>query len=113
MIPCFPISKSITENSSHGLWTTALSRIRPARFMLYSNFGYCLLGRVIEKLTAQKYSAHVQRTIFSLCGITDMQIAGNTLRERATTEVTYYKRGWGNPYGMNVAREDSNGGWIG
>jgi len=85
----------------------------PGKVYAYSNFGYCLLGRVIEKLTAQKYSAHVQRTIFSLCGITDMQIAGNTLRERATTEVTYYKRGWGNPYGMNVAREDSNGGWIG
>jgi hypothetical protein len=41
-----------------------------------------------------------------------MQIAGNTPRERAATEVTYYKRGWGNPYGMNVARADANGGWI-
>src|SRR2546430_12219613 len=25
----------------------------------------------------------------------------------------FRSRGWGNPYGMNVAREDSNGGWIG
>lgn len=84
----------------------------PGKVYAYSNFGYCFLGRVIEKLTAQQYSAHIQRTILSLCGITNMQIAGNTPRERAATEVTHYKRGWGNPYGMNVARADASGGWI-
>lgn len=85
----------------------------PGKVYAYSNFGYCLLGRVIEKLTGQQYSAHIQRAILSLCGISDMQIAGNTPRERATTEVTYYNRGWGKPYGMNIARGDSCGGWIG
>jgi hypothetical protein len=40
-----------------------------------------------------------------------MQIAGNTLKDRAASEVKYYSQG-GDPYGMNVARMDSNGGWI-
>lgn len=76
----------------------------PGKVYAYSNFRYCLLGRLIEKLTAQEYSVHIQSAILSSCGINDMQIAGNTARERARTEVTYYKRGWGNPYGLNIAR---------
>jgi len=41
-----------------------------------------------------------------------MRIAGNTLEDRATNEVKYYDRTGRDPYGMNVARMDSHGGWI-
>ena len=78
----------------------------------YSNFGYCILGRVIEKLTGQTYERYIKANILKHCGITDMQIAGNTLAERATNEVKYYNQNPGDPYGMNIARMDSNGGWI-
>jgi CubicO group peptidase (beta-lactamase class C family) len=87
----------------------------PGKVYAYSNFGYCLLGRVIEKITGQSYSDYVQRTILSPCGITDMRIAGNTLEERAPREVTYYGQDSGpyqNPYEINVRRMDSHGGWI-
>src|SRR5437588_3537940 len=39
----------------------------PGKVYAYSNFGYCLLGRVIEKITGQLYSDHVQSTILSPC----------------------------------------------
>ncbi|WP_245334745.1 serine hydrolase domain-containing protein [Bradyrhizobium mercantei] len=78
----------------------------------YSNFGYCLLGRVIEKLTNQTYEQYIKDNILKRCGITDMEIAGNTLEDRATNEVKYYDQNPGDPYGMNVARMDSHGGWI-
>ena len=87
----------------------------PGKVYAYSNFGYCLLGRVIEKITGQSYSDYVQKTILSPCGIVDMRIAGNTLEERASREVTYYGQGPGpyqNPYEINVTRMDSHGGWI-
>lgn len=87
----------------------------PGRVYAYSNFGYCLLGRVIEKITGQSYCDYVQKTILSRCGISDMRIAGNTLEERASREVTYYGQGPGpyqNPYEINVTRMDSHGGWI-
>lgn len=44
--------------------------------------------------------------------ISNMRIAGNTLGERATNEVKYYDQTRRDPYGLNVARMDSHGGWI-
>jgi CubicO group peptidase (beta-lactamase class C family) len=84
----------------------------PGQAYAYSNFGYCLLGRVIEKLTRQNYAAHVGATVLKRCGIADMAIAGNTLAQRRRGEVVYYGQGGDNPYGMNVTRMDSHGGWL-
>jgi CubicO group peptidase (beta-lactamase class C family) len=84
----------------------------PGESFAYSNFGYCILGRVIEKITSQTYEQYVKDNILKRCGIGDMQIAGNTLEERATNEVKYYDQTGRDPYGMNVARMDSHGGWI-
>jgi CubicO group peptidase (beta-lactamase class C family) len=67
---------------------------------------------VIEKLTGQTYEQFIKENILKRCGIIDMQIAGNTLTDRAINEVKYYSPFGGDPYGMNVARMDSHGGWI-
>jgi CubicO group peptidase (beta-lactamase class C family) len=83
----------------------------PGQNYAYSNFGYCVLGRVIEKVTRQSYPAYVGEAVLKRCGIADMAIAGNTLAQRRRGEVRYYGQG-DNPYGMNVARMDSHGGWI-
>lgn len=79
----------------------------------YSNFGYCLLGRVLEKVTRQPYEKHVQQQVLAPCGVTDMRIAGSTLAQRQPEEVMYLTPGKpGAAYGMNVARMDAHGGWI-
>jgi CubicO group peptidase (beta-lactamase class C family) len=84
----------------------------PGKSFAYSNFGYCILGRVIEKLTGQSYEQYIKDNVLKRCGVSDMRIAGNTLEERAPNEVKYYDQMKRNPYGMNVARMDSHGGWI-
>jgi CubicO group peptidase (beta-lactamase class C family) len=84
----------------------------PGTAFAYSNFGYCLLGRIIEKITGRPYAAFVQETVLSSAGATDMQIAGNTLEERGPDEVRYYGIGKDDPYRMNVHRMDSHGGWL-
>ena len=84
----------------------------PGEHYAYSNFGFCILGRVIEKLTGVAYEQHVRDAILKRCGVTGMRIAGNTLAERAPGEVIYYGAGGQNPYGMNVRRMDSHGGWL-
>src|SRR5882757_7009026 len=96
-------------------WTLAQMplTVAPGNSFAYSNFGYCVLGRVIEKLTGQTYEQYIKDNILKRCGIVDMQIGGNALRDRATNEVKYHRQQiWGDPYGMNVARMDSHGGWI-
>jgi CubicO group peptidase (beta-lactamase class C family) len=87
----------------------------PGKVFAYSNFGYCILGRVIEKVTGQPYAEYVRSAILLPSGITDMRIAENTLQKRAEREVTYYGQGQGpyeDPYAINVRRMDSHGGWI-
>jgi CubicO group peptidase (beta-lactamase class C family) len=83
----------------------------PGQHYAYSNFGYCVLGRVIEKITRQGYAAFVGDAVLKRCGVTDMAIGGNTLAERQRDEVKYYGQNE-DPYGMNVTRMDSHGGWI-
>lgn len=82
----------------------------PGSTYFYLNFGYCVLGRVIEKITNSSYEDYV-KSIITPMNISKMKIAGNTLSERAPNEVKYYQTEF-SPYIMNVKRMDSHGGWI-
>jgi CubicO group peptidase (beta-lactamase class C family) len=97
-------------------WTVREQPLKyePGTHFAYSNFGYCILGRVIERITGQTYTDYVQRRVLAKCGIRNMQLAGNTLAHRAPGEVVYYGPAGSEtePYGMNVTRMDAHGGWI-
>ena len=82
----------------------------PGTTYSYSNFGYCVLGRIIEKVTGQTYEAWVKANVLNGAGASDMHIAGDTEAERRANEVKYYG---GNVYGMKVRRMDAHGGWAG
>lgn len=84
----------------------------PGSIYSYSNFGYCLLGRVIEKITGQPYAKFVQDNVLTPSGVSDMHIAANTRNERYPEEVFYYGQNGEDPYSLNVTRMDSHGGWI-
>ena len=83
----------------------------PGSVYAYSNFGYFILGRVVEKLTGQAYADYVKLDILQPIGILDMQIGGNTKDSIKSKEVIYYGQ-WDDPYSFNVSRMDSHGGWI-
>jgi D-alanyl-D-alanine carboxypeptidase len=83
----------------------------PGSVYAYSNFGYFILGRVIEKLTGQTYADYVNKNILRPIGIHDMQIGGNTKDSGKPREVVYYGQGE-DAYSFNVSRMDSHGGWI-
>ncbi|WP_207434781.1 serine hydrolase [Sabulibacter ruber] len=84
---------------------------KPGTTFFYSNIGYCILGRVIEKVTGKKYSDFVKEEILMPAGVSGMRIAGSTHRQRAKDEVVYYQNEF-DPYSYNMARMDSHGGWI-
>jgi CubicO group peptidase (beta-lactamase class C family) len=84
----------------------------PGTEFLYSNFGYCILGRVIEQVTGQPYQSWVQNSILAPCGITGMQIGANSEHDRASAEVVYIGQYSEDPYKTNVHRMDSTQGWI-
>jgi CubicO group peptidase (beta-lactamase class C family) len=84
----------------------------PGTRWVYSNFGYYLLGRVIEQVTSQTYEAYVQANILAPCGITGMQIGRNSEKHRASNEAVYVGRYSEDPYKINLNRMDSADGWI-
>ena len=81
----------------------------PGEKFAYSNFGYCVLGRVIEHASGQPYARFVRQHVMRPAGIHDMRIGTN---KTAPLEVHYYGQGGENPYDIPVARMDSHGGWI-
>ena len=62
----------------------------PGTIYAYSNFGYCVLGRVIEKVTGQSYEQYVRNEILSPMGIHDMHTGHTFLDQRFSNEVKYY-----------------------
>ena len=78
----------------------------------YSNFGFCMLGRVIEKKSGQTYENYVKNNVLKPCGITNMHVAGDTKADRRYNEAVYYSNDGGDPYGMKVKRMDAHGGWT-
>ncbi|MGI9470936.1 MAG: serine hydrolase [Rubripirellula sp.] len=98
----------------------------PGQRYAYSNFGYCLLGRVIEALSDQSYESYVKKNVLLPIGVTEMRIGGTRLDARAENEVRYYHPNTGtsvfesdlnekvpSPYGAwYLEAMDSHGGWI-
>ena len=99
----------------------------PGARYAYSNFGYCALGRVIEKVTGQPYAEFVREKILAPIGITRMRIGASLDGKQAPGEVRYYtsddsttKKNFPNapekvpwPYGgFHLEAMDAHGGWI-
>lgn len=67
----------------------------------YSNFGFCVLGRIIEKITGQTYDDYITNNILIPLGITDMHLGYNLLANQLPNEVNYYDYP-GAPYAYSV-----------
>jgi CubicO group peptidase (beta-lactamase class C family) len=65
-------------------------RSKPGTSYHYSNFGYALLGLVIEKVTGMLYEDYIHFAILHPLGIYDMHIGRSFFEEKLSTEVRYY-----------------------
>lgn len=99
----------------------------PGTRYAYSNFGYCILGRLIERAAGVGYEKFVQDTVLAPLGIRRMRIGASLADRRLEGEVRYYTPGddeaesvfdsrngkvpW--PYGgFCLETMDAHGGWI-
>ncbi len=100
----------------------------PGTRYAYSNFGYCMLGRVIEAVTGKPYEDAVREMVLRPAGITRMKLGKTRRADRAPGEVVYHTREHekrvrsvfpeekelvDEPYGgFYLEALDSHGGWI-
>ncbi len=83
----------------------------PGTKYCYSNFGYLLLGRIIEQVSNQPYERFIRRHVLRPCGIRNMRIGAN--RPRLDEPIYYLLPDEINgSYHLDVQRMDAHGGWI-
>ncbi|MFC4122122.1 serine hydrolase domain-containing protein [Nonomuraea zeae] len=97
----------------------------PGTKMVYSNYGYLLLGRIIERVSGTSYESYVKTKLLAPLGITRMRIGKSLKSEAVTGEISYESQytnktvmdtsGTVVPYpygGFNMPNQDANGGWL-
>jgi N-acyl-D-amino-acid deacylase len=98
----------------------------PGDRFAYTNFGYCLLGRVIESVSGDSYEAHIKKVIVEPLKLGSLRLAKTFWADRAKGEVRYYssdpaKAVMGPQFGKPVAYPyggcclesmDAHGGWL-
>ena len=57
--------------------------VRPGKAWIYSNFGYQLLGYIIERISGLNYEQFVKKNIWEKVGVKDIQVARPTLSEKS------------------------------
>lgn len=98
----------------------------PGSKYAYSNFGYNLLGRVIEARSGMSYEAYVRDRLLHPLGLTRMQIGHTRKEERLPGEVSYYDPAQAKSIfpidgnreapvcygGWSIESMDAHGGWL-
>lgn len=99
----------------------------PGGGFAYSNFGFCLLGRVIERVSGLQYENYVRQEVLAPLGIRRMQLGKTLQTQRVAGEVAYYANKdrtapaavgligerVPSPYGAwSLEAMDSHGGWL-
>ncbi|CAN5508739.1 hypothetical protein BH11CYA1_BH11CYA1_14420 [soil metagenome] len=101
----------------------------PATKYEYSNFGYNMLGRIIEKVSGEDYEAFVKKNILQPAGASAMTLGRTRQIEMSPLEVFYDDKGIGgrawsvyaaepeqvsSSYGASFSQEamDAHGGWV-
>lgn len=110
----------------------------PGTASVYSNFGYCLLGRIIEAVTKQNYADCMAENILKPCHMNHTSLGKTRSEDRQPAEVRYHMQRtttavpfWAatqrrrrtrrleleapveSPYGQwDLEVMDANGGWL-
>jgi len=99
----------------------------PGTKEVYSNFGYCVLGRIIEQVSGKPYEQYVKEAVLAPMGITRMRLGKSLRSGKVRDEVTYYQPNLGAaqsvfptgekevPWcygGFCLESMDSHGGWL-
>jgi protein-L-isoaspartate(D-aspartate) O-methyltransferase len=86
----------------------------PGTRYAYSNLGYGILGRIVERVTGLRYDDFVRTALLVPLGLTRMQIGRPMVEGPAEGEVRYYEPGAKTiaPGSFLARNRDASGGWI-
>lgn len=114
--PSFDSRDHLADPNCRGIMRDELTRVldfTPGSTFSYSNTGYCILGRIIERITGLSYGAYVAQAILKPAAADRMAL---TRRDRfPANEPIYYQTPGSavSPYdGIALDAIDSLAGWV-
>lgn len=130
--PFIPLVVTKTEHLPNPVSDSALIRYslrrgpdhQPGSTFAYSNVGYLMLGKIIEKVSGRRYAAYLQEEIFAPLGLLNFELGHTKAESRLEGESYYFSDEKGMscygdkqkvplPYGAyNVDAMNAHGGWI-
>ena len=128
----FPLYVSSSEGAANPVGDSTLIRFilrktlnnNPGSTFAYSNMGYLILGKVIEKITSMKYDEYVRSILLDPLSLCDVHLGKNLLADKQEREGEYnspytvpscYGTGATVPYqygGFNLEAMNAHGQWI-
>jgi len=84
------ISTPPTQDQIARLLLSRRMEFEPGTYQQYSNFGYMLLGMIVEQVSGKPYAQYMQEDIFEPSGCFGFTIAGNYQADRHPGESRYY-----------------------
>lgn len=130
--PFIPLHVTRTESLPNPVTDEALIRYslrrgpdhEPGEAFAYSNIGYLILGKIIEKVSGESYGDFVQHELFKPLGLHDFELGKTMLHEQHLRESFYFsdamalscygdKKFVNCAYGAyNIEAMNAHGGWI-
>ncbi|MGZ3921241.1 MAG: serine hydrolase domain-containing protein [Bacteroidia bacterium] len=128
----FPLHVTSTLDESNPVGDSTLIKFsllkglnnKPGTYYAYSNIGYLILGKIIEKLSGMKYEDYVNKTIFKPLIIHNIHLGNNLKENKLAGEVSYFSEerslscyGSGSLVdcqygGFNIEAMNAHGGWV-
>jgi CubicO group peptidase (beta-lactamase class C family) len=114
--PSFDSREHLNDADCRGIMRDELSRkldFEPGTSFSYSNTGYCVLGRIIERVSGMPYADFVRHHILAPAGANDMALTRKT--GFRIDEPVYYQTPGSviSPYeGIALDAIDSLAGWV-
>jgi CubicO group peptidase (beta-lactamase class C family) len=106
------VGRPISKHDIATFMTGQEMQFEPGSRYAYSNYGYALLGLLIEQVTGRDYSEWVAENVFHPIGVGRPRRGHTRSAEAAPGEVRYYAAQGENPYSSNIENMDAHGGWV-
>ena len=104
-----------TSASCHSIVNRHISQplqYDPGEEYLYSNFGYCVLGMIIQTISGQSYENYVRDHILRPADVSAIFIGNHRKARPGNSEVEYFSQDGQDPYGFNMQNLAAVGGWV-
>ncbi len=113
--PVFDLRAIYSGNDSLIRWVLRMHPLEepPGETFVYSNFGYFVLGRLLERLSGKSYEELTREQVLKPAGVAEMHVGTSKARAAGDREVRYYGQG-DSPYHviMRLERMGPFGGWV-